>query len=246
MPETTVQAIVLRRRDSGESDRRLTILTLELGKIDVLAKGARKGASRLSGISDPLSSATLGLAIGKKNWFVTQAQPLTSFRKLRTDYERLNFALALTELYAAVIPLDQPLPEAFALLNASLRHLEEHPRPLAALLWAEVKLLELSGFMPQFESCVVTGAPIALAEPFVSPSAGGFVCEDSAVAYADRFRTRAEVLYGLSRLPDLDEPPSNMKFAEQALATLFPFWRAVAETQLKANESVVREVRHGA
>jgi DNA repair protein RecO (recombination protein O) len=244
MPETTVHAIILRRRDAGESDRRLTVLSLEEGKIDVIAKGARKGGSRLAGISDPLSAAVLGLASGKRTRFVTQAQPLTSFRGLRSDYERLSFALALVELYAAVLPWEEPLPEAYELLIESLRHLEAHAKPLIALLWAETRLMDISGFTPQFESCVVTGTEIVDAEPVLSPMAGGFVSESSALAFVDRFRARAEAVYGLARLPALDAPPAHMKFAPEALAALFPFWRAIAEAPLPANEAVVREVRH--
>lgn len=244
MPEASLHAIVLRRRDSGESDRRLTLLTQERGKIDAVAKGARKAASRLAGISDPLSTAVLGIAEGKVNRFVTQAQPLTSFRGLRTDYERLSFALALCELYATVLPYDQPFPEAYDLLTESLRHLESHPRPLVALLWAQLRLLEISGFLPQFDRCVVTNEPIAESNPFVSPTAGGYVSDAAAAPFVDRFRTRAEALYGLARLPDQPAPPGNMKFADEALADLMPFWRNIAEAPLPANESVVREARH--
>lgn len=240
----TVHAIVLKRRDSGESDRRLTILTEELGKIDVVAKGARKAASRLAGISDPLCVSRLEIAEGKMNRFVTQAQPLRSFPGLRTDYERLGFALALCELYAAVIPLEQPFPEAHELLFASLRHLEKHPKPIVVLVWAEVHLLAISGFMPQFERCVTTDQAIAEGEPFLSPRAGGYVCDQAASPHTDRFRSRAEVLYGLVRLPELEAPPANLKFADETLADLLPFWRAIAEAPLPANETAVREARH--
>lgn len=244
MSEATVHAIVLRRRDSGESDRRLTLLTQERGKIDAVAKGARKAASRLAGISDPLSMAVLTLAEGKRTRFVTQAQPLASFRGLRTDYERLSLGLALAELYAAVLPSEEPFPEAHDLLVASLRHLETHAKPLVAFLWSEVKLLEISGFMPQFDRCVTTDRPIAEGAPFVSPRAGGYVCDEAAPPFVDRFRTRAEALYGLARLPEFEAPPSNMKFVEEAAADLLPFWRAIAETPLPANETALRELRH--
>jgi len=244
MPDKTVHAIVLRRRDSGESDRKLTLLTEECGKIDVLAKGARKSASRLSGISEPLSTAVLNLAEGKRNSFVTQAQPLTSFRGLRTDFERLSCGLALVELYAAVLPIDEPFPEAYELLKRSLRHLESHTKPVVALVWAEIQLLSISGFLPQFERCVVTDHAIVEARPFLSPRAGGYVSETAAVPYTDRFRTRAEVLYGLARLPEFDDPPNNMKFVDEALADLLPFWQNIAEAQLPANETTVREFRH--
>jgi DNA repair protein RecO (recombination protein O) len=243
--ERTVNAIVLRRRDSGESDRRLTLLTEEHGKLEAVAKGARKAASRLAGISDPLSVAIMTLAEGKRNRFVTQAQPLSSFRGLRTDFERLSFALALVELYAATIPHEQPFPEAHALLVQSLKALETHDKPLVALVWAEVQLLAISGFMPQLEECVITGERVSTAEPFLSPRAGGFVCEVAAIPFTDRFRTRAEVLFGLIQLAQIEEPPRNLKFADESLVALLPFWRAIAEAPLPANESAVAEVRHG-
>jgi DNA repair protein RecO len=223
----------------------LTLLTREAGKLFAVAKGARKAASRLAGISDPLSSAVMDLAVGKRNLFVTQAQPLSSFRGLRTDFERLSFALALLELYAAVIPIEQPQPEAYDLLAASLGALERHEKPLVVLIWAQVALLTMEGFLPQFGRCVISDEPIQVAEPFVSPHAGGFVSETAALTFTDRFRVRAEVLYGLEKLSELDSPPPNLRFAEETLAALFPFWRNIAETALPANDSVVSEAVHG-
>lgn len=243
--EQSVHAIVLRRRDQGESDRRLTILTPELGKLDVVAKGARKGGSRLAGVSDPLSVAILGLAVGKRIRYVTQAQPVTSFRGLRTDYDRLQLGLALCELYAAVIPAEEPDPSIYSLLVRSLAAVEAHERPLVASIWAQVRLLQDTGFLPDFQNCVVTGSEVKEAEPFVSPHAGGYVSEFAAGPYTDRFRTRAEVLYGLVRLPEFEDlPPQNLRFAPQTLATLLPFWRNIAGNPLPANEAVVAEWQH--
>ncbi len=244
MPEFSVHAIVLRRRDAGESDRRLTLLTREQGKIDVVAKGARKPSSRLAGSSDPLSVAIFGIAEGKQRQFVTQAQPLSSFRGLRTDYERLTHALALTELYAAVLPYEQPLPEAYELLVKSLEALEMHPKVIVASVWAQMALLEISGFRPQFETCVLTDQPLEVAEPWVSPEAGGVVNEQDALKFTDRYRVRAEALYGLNRIADIEQPPVNLKFASEALEAIHPFWRRAAETAIPANESLIGEVRH--
>jgi len=243
--DTTVHAIVLRRRDSGESDRRLTVLTRELGKIDVVAKGARKSGSRLAGSSDPLVMAKLAIATGKKNQFVTQAQPMASFRGLRTDYERLSFALALCELYSAVIPWEEPFPEAYDLLTASLRALEEHGKPLVALVWAELQLLSLAGFLPAFDQSCIDGRPVKEADPWVSAHAGGYLSDADSLRFTDRVQTKAEVLYGLARTAELDEPPGNLKFAGECLVVLLSFWRQIAEAPLPANESCVTEVKHG-
>jgi len=234
---------VLRRRDSGESDRRLTVLTREQGKIDVVAKGARKSGSRLAGSSDPLTVAQLGIATGKKNSFITQTQPLASFRGLRSDFERLSFALALLELYAAVVPYEQPDEELYDLLVVSLQALESHSKPLVALVWAELQLLSYAGFLPSFDVSAVSGSAIAEPDPVVSPQAGSYVTRGESTSFSDCFRVRPEALFGLARTAELPEPPGNLKFADECLIALFPFWRNVAETQLPANDAVIKELR---
>jgi len=243
LPERTLHAVILKRKDAGESDRRLTILSQEAGVLDVISKGARKAASRLAGSSEPLAACIMHIAEGKKNAFVTQVQPVSSFPGLRSDYERLSYGLALAELAAAVLPHEQPAPEAFSLLVTGLKYLESHPKPLVALVWSELKLLDLSGFMPQLDSCVLTGMEMKEAQPWLSPHAGGFVVAERVGVYTDRFQTRAEVLYGLLATSLLDAPPQNLKFANESLIALFPFWKAVADKPLPANQSVVDSLR---
>ncbi len=243
MAEVIVEAVVLRRRDSGESDRRLTLLTREVGKIDVIAKGARKGGSRLAGSSDPLAMATMNLATGKKNLFVTQTQPLRSFRGLRTDFERLHFALALLELYSAVVPYEEPSIEAFELLVSGLAILEASPKPIIASIWAQLELLTFSGFLPSFGQSAVSGAPIAESHPYVSPHAGGYVTLAEAAQFTDRIATRAEVLYGLNALISRESPPANLRFSAETFLLLLSFWRHIVDTALPANEAAAEEIR---
>lgn len=231
--------MVLRRRDAGESDRRLTLLSAELGVIDVTAKGAKKHGSRLAGASEPLAVCSMNLATGRKNWFLTQAQPITSYPGLRSDYDRLSYALALTEIAAAVLPYGQEVPEAFRFLVEALRYLEVHDKPIVGLIWAELKLMEISGFMPVWNVSVVSGVSVQEAQAFVSPTAGGYITSAEAADYRDRFLVRAEVLYGLAKVAELDTPPARLKFSEETLCTLFPFWRHFAESPLVANEQVI-------
>ena len=229
---------MLRRRDTGESDRRLTLLTRNEGRMDVIAKGARKAASRLAGVSDPLTVSQMSLAGGRRTAYLTQAQTLQSFRGLRQDFDRLSFGLSLAELVGAVSPLDQPVPEMYELLLQALGLLEIHPKPLVVLVWAQMQALARSGFVPNFQECVVSGEPITVADPFVSPHAGGFLSDGHAARFTDRFRVRAEVLYGLTRIGELDLPPANLKFARESVATLIPFWRAIADYPIPATEAL--------
>ncbi len=239
LADATVHAIVLRRRDAGESDRRLTLLTEELGKIDAIAKGARKSGSRLAGVSDPLSCSVLFLSATKKIRFVTQAQPLSSFSRIRSDYDRLSYGLALAELYGAVLPYEEESSEPFRLLVDSLRYIEAHEKPVVAFIWAQLTLLDLSGFMPQVNECCVCGCEVKEAYPWATPHGGGYVCAQCADRYTDRFETRAEVLYGLSKIGNLEEPPPNLKMCHETQVALMPFWRNIVETPLPACEQAL-------
>ena len=245
MPDRTYHAVILKRRDSGETDRRLTVLTQEAGVLDVVARGARKAASRLAGSSEPLSACILHVAEGKRNAFVTQVQPVTSFPGLRADYNRLSLGLALTEVAAAVLPHAQPAQESFTVVVSSLKYLEAHPKPVVAFVWAEMQLMKVAGFMPELETCVTCGKLVHEPNPILSPHAGGYVCAEDSGRYTDRFSTRPEVLYGLTAIADLDAPPQNLKFAQECVAALYPFWKAIAGWALPANEAVALEREEG-
>lgn len=240
--EASVRGIVLRRRDSGEADRRLTLLTVEYGKLDVVAKGAKKSASRLAAASEPLTVGTYTLALGRRTRYVTQAALLSGYRNLRRDYDRLSLAFAFAEVAAGVIPWEEPDEGPVDFVERALAAIDGHARPLAAAVWAQVGLLQLSGFLPDFSACVVTGVPVREANPFLSPLAGGLLSESAAVGFSDRFRVRSEVVIALLRLGELESPPDNLKFAADCFRALVPFWRTILESPLPCTEAALAEL----
>ena len=54
-----VEGIVLRRRNLGEADRLVTILSRDRGKLTVVARGARRPRSRLGGRLEPATRAVI-------------------------------------------------------------------------------------------------------------------------------------------------------------------------------------------
>lgn len=231
---------MLQRTESGESDRRLTLLTLELGKIDVIARGARKGGSRLAGISEPLVYARMQLAIGRHRRFVTQAQPLTSYPKLRSDYDLLTCGLAMAELAGAHVPYEAPVPEVFDALSKGLSALCDAHSPVIPLVWFSARLMATEGLMPDWTVCAVTGSPVLQTPVWVSPSAGGAVEEASADGLTDRMRVSAEALIGIDRTARLSEPPPKLKRSHECVSVLHRFWQGTLDALLPAGETVVR------
>ncbi|MBS1721758.1 MAG: DNA repair protein RecO [Armatimonadetes bacterium] len=238
--EVSSEAIVLRRSDSGEADRRLTLFTPTLGKLDVVAKGARKSGSRLAGSSEPLVRATFTWAEGKLRRFVTQVQPATSFPRIRLDYDLTLAALALAELVAVGVPYESPAPEVYDLLGQALGALD-HGAPLVpTFVWAQARLLDLEGVHPDWTVSAVSGGQLSENPAWVSPFAGGHVRESESLRYEDRFRVSAEALIALRKIVDLDQPPAHLKRADECARTLFAFWRSALEHRLPANESFVQ------
>lgn len=236
--EQTLRALVLRRSDFGESDRRLVLLTRERGKFDAIAKGARKSGSRLAAATEPLSFVQVQVAEGKRIAYVTQAQPQASFRRIRSDYDRLVLALAYLELVAIHATHELTNEELFDSTFEALNHLEHHPKPLVALVWAELRLLEIEGVLPVFESCTVTGQKLAETPAWISPTAGGYVHSSRANDYADRRQFDARVLVGLSRVSELEAPPPKLNFEQDCLRALHFFWQHHIQSPLPAHESL--------
>jgi DNA repair protein RecO (recombination protein O) len=230
--EETVNAIVLKKQPQGESDLRLTLFTLERGKLFVVAKGARKSTSRLRGIAEPLSAAYVTFAAGKKQRFVTQAQPVRLASGVRDDYDRLNVALGVAEIVSELAQYEKEEPEMFALFQAGISEIATSKKPAIVAIFTELKLLMLSGFMPSFMTCVECGARANHIEEAFSSTQGGFVCQKHSAELRDRIVVRFEVLVGLDKLKDLDAPPVNLKFAVECYQLLTKLWRACLETPL--------------
>ncbi len=241
--ETTLTAIVLRRWDSGESDRRISILTRERGRINVVAKGARKSGSRLAAASEPTSLVTLQLASGKRQGFITQAQIHPGFPLLRRDFVRLQSALGFLELVAAVTPLDRPDDGVFDLAVRVLTQLESHAYPGIVLVWAQSRLMIEEGLHPNWIECGISGEALSENPAWISPTAGGYIIASQAVEYMDRFTAKAETLIGLAKVAELESPPARMREWEGCLEVLLRFWQYHIGRDLPANEAVLQEVR---
>lgn len=234
--EGSAEGIVLRRLDSGESDRRIVVLAEGIGKVWLTARGARKAKSRLAGSTDPLTRAQFTWAEGKSTKYISQAVPRRGYPGVRADYDRLLTGFAMVELVDLAIPTDGPDDVAFELLDLSLQHLEEG-QPSIVLAWFEVNLLREEGAMPDWTVCALSGAMLQHDPILVSPHAGGAIDEPYAGQYRDAFRAPWEALVGLKRLAERDAPPDKMKHSDTASLVVERFWQALLDRPLPAHEA---------
>lgn len=179
-------AIVLRRRDFGETDRIVTVLTQEHGKRRLIAKGSRRPSSRLAGHLEPFCSTRLLIARTRGLDVISQAETIEHFNGLRLGETTIAEAGYLAELVDSLVPDDEEHQALYELLFASYRLLStgSNHRPVTFLF--EMALLRQLGYRPELSICVVCGSTI-------EPAVNGFIPEGGIVC--DRcLRMRADAL----------------------------------------------------
>ncbi len=168
--------IILHRTDFGEADRLLTVFTPKLGRLRLLAKGARKPTSRKSGHVEPFTYVHMLVARGRNLDIVSQVETLETFRLLREDLERASQAYYLAELINSFIGEGDENSPLFDLALATLARLCEARDPTLALRFFELRLLGLVGYQPQLHFCVECRAQLEPVTNYFHPPAGGVLC----------------------------------------------------------------------
>lgn len=148
----TIDGLVLRRYANGQ-DRILTILTDQQGVLTAFANRAGTMRSKLAASTEPLCYSRFVLFQGKSGFIVDNADSNRSFFGLRQDWDRLCLASYFAQLAAELCPQGEPAAEPLRLLLNTLHYLEQgrEPRQLKALF--ELRLLTLTGFMPDLVGC---------------------------------------------------------------------------------------------
>ena len=158
MSETTVKtnAIVVKSTPSGENDRTLTLLSPDLGKLTVIAKGVRSLKHQSRGSVMPLSYSSFVLKKLKEGLYsLTSADLKESFSTLSEDVVLLSYGAYFADLCKAVVQGGIGAPEEVRLLLNTLYVLCKRPdSPELIKVVFELKLMELVGVMPEFsEEC---------------------------------------------------------------------------------------------
>ncbi|MEG2221676.1 MAG: DNA repair protein RecO [Oscillospiraceae bacterium] len=153
------RGLILRETPTKEADKILTVLTAELGKIGVIARGVRRKSCKYAAAAQLLTYAELTL-YHRKDWFLLDdGTTVEQFAGLRQDLELLALGSYFAELTEAVTHAEVPAPESLPLLLNALYALEKLHRPPALVKAAfELRLMRIAGYEPLVDGCVVCGA----------------------------------------------------------------------------------------
>jgi len=174
MEPVKTTGVVIRTTAGKNSSLALTVLSPDMGKISVWARGAKSQKNPMHSGCTLLSYGEFILLPRGEMYALTSASPLRSFYHLREDVEKLSYAVYFAELAGLLFGEGTDATEAVRLLLNTLHYLEQDLKdPLDLKVLYEIRLMCVAGFMPHTESCMQCGSPDAAA---FSPQAGGLLC----------------------------------------------------------------------
>ena len=238
--------LTLRKSPSGEADLVSSLYTREYGKLDVMARGARRLTSKLIGHFEPLTLVRLSIARGRTLDIVAEAEVVNAFPYVKADYASVVRGLHVVELIDGFSASSAANPQA---LDLALQTLEAIGKQSGAydelaldlpLRYFDLQLLQLSGFLPELYQCVECGDELEPERHRFAAGAGGAICPDCGppdVLVRPLSLPALKVLrllhrtQSIDRLPQLNMPATVQREVHSILSETLQYW---LDRQLRA------------
>ncbi len=177
--EESSAAIVLRARDYSESDRIVTLLTRDFGKLSGMAKGAKASRKRFERKLEPFSHVMLYFRRRPNGQlvFVTRAEAspdLTPFA-IEDDLAKIALGSYMLELADAFTSEEAEAHGAYRVLTEALEAVSAGRATLALRQAYELRMLHWAGYGLDFARCRQCTDGISQSAYFIV-SRGGMVC----------------------------------------------------------------------
>ena len=174
-------AIILRRIEHGDYDLIITFMTLEQGKITVIAKHARKSTKRFSGILELFAMLQIVCTKGRGSMpLLKEASLQKPHFQIRKDIRKTAYASYWTEIVNGWLEEGKTQADLFHLLAHSLDTLDSNSvSDENASIFFQMRFLKTAGLSPNLSECHVckTGIDGLPGQTFdIDLAGGGIVC----------------------------------------------------------------------
>jgi DNA repair protein RecO (recombination protein O) len=177
--EVATPAFVLRTRPYGESDRIVTLITEQHGKVTGIAKGAKNSRRRFAGTLEPFvhvqvvfrQRTTSELA------FLLRCELIGVWRAFTRDLDRFAAGSYVLELTDRMVLGRESGGEVYRLVHDALALLDGGTAHEPLLRAFELQLLAATGYAPALDRCRACGRAANGEQPFyLAIERGGLVC----------------------------------------------------------------------
>lgn len=178
--EYRYSAIVLKKKEVGETDRLYTLYTEEQGKIRVVAKGIRKPEAKLASQLETLTCGHIIVVKGRGTGKIAGAVAEATYPNLRKDFDVLKRVLESIGVFERLVDTDEPDRELYRLLESYLSlsdSLVRDGKPEKIDCLSEGFLFRFFahlGYEIETGTCVISGEKLRSGDRhFFSPGRGG-------------------------------------------------------------------------
>jgi DNA repair protein RecO (recombination protein O) len=224
MPVFTTPAVLLRKLEYGDFDLILTLLSLQRGKISLIAKSAKKSTKRFAGILELFSLMEVVASAGRGRGLpvLQEATLISPFSTIRNDINKTAYASYWCELINNWVEENQKQEQLFYLLKHVLNELDRGESKAAQIsILFQMKLLHLTGHGPNLKQCgrCRKNLEIILPTQIVFDIAKGTIlCDACAPGAGGRLRLSKGTLKQLIWFESGNlKKASRIRFGEQAL-----------------------------
>ena len=187
MNNFVTDAINLKAYNLSEADKIIVMYSKDKGLIRGVAKGVKKPKSKLGARMDLLVANKLMLYKGKNLDRICQAEALNTFQKTRQNMDKIFYSMYISEVVSNFGVEDDPCSkEIYNLLYKALEKIsnsEDIIELLIAVIKFQIKMMQISGFGIELDTCLSCGKRIENENMYFSSVNGGIVCEQCNASY---------------------------------------------------------------
>jgi DNA repair protein RecO (recombination protein O) len=150
------EGLVLKSYGLAEADKIVVFLTQEHGLVRGVAKGAKRMKSKFGGSLEPFSIVRLTYFQKEERELVSiqQSEIIKSFFEQAVNPNTFQKFAYLVELLNDFAPPSDPNERLYRMAKVCLETSDEHPEKISQMiLYFELWLLKLGGYLPSWERC---------------------------------------------------------------------------------------------
>ena len=154
----SIDGLVIKEIETGENDKRITLLTANKGKVTVSAKGARSLKSKYMNAVGLFTYGNYEITERNGYSWLGGGSVIEPFYKIRDNIDRLSLASYIVDVAGELSGEDYPADELLRLTLNTLFAIATDMRPREQIKATyELRAMAISGYLPSLDSCDVCG-----------------------------------------------------------------------------------------
>lgn len=150
----TVEGLVIKEMNIGESDRMVTLFTREFGIMRAFAAGAKSIKSKKAAATNLLTYSSFTIKQKNGSLRIYEAIPIAQFFSMGSDIELLSISQYFCEICYKLGEENSPNPELLRLILNSLHFLVKEKRnSLLIKAVTELRTAVICGYSPNLVAC---------------------------------------------------------------------------------------------